>query len=97
MHIDVTGRRLEITDALREYVFQKFARLERHFDKINHVHAILSVEKNTQKAEASIHLAGGEIFADAKADDMYAAIDALTDKLVRQLEKHKEKVRHSNH
>lgn len=94
MQIDVTGRHLDVTDPLREYVFQKLAKLERHFDKITHVHAILSVEKNIQKAEATIHLAGGELFAEAENENMYAAIDSLADKLVRQVEKHKEKVRH---
>jgi putative sigma-54 modulation protein len=36
-------------------------------------------------------MAGAELFAAAESDDMYAAIDALTDKLDRQLNKHKGK------
>ena len=46
-----------------------------------------------QKAEATIHVAGADIFANAESEDMYAAIDLLADKLDRQLIKHNEKSR----
>jgi putative sigma-54 modulation protein len=47
----------------------------------------------TQKAEATIHVSGGELFANSEHQDLYAAIDALSDKLDRQLIKYKEKHR----
>jgi putative sigma-54 modulation protein len=53
---------------------------------------ILSVEKLRHKAEATIHVAGSEIFADAVEEDMYASLDALIDKIDRQIKRHKEKV-----
>ena len=56
------------------------------------VQVILSVEKLRHKAEATIHVAGSEIFADAVDEDMYAALDALIDKIDRQIKRHKEKV-----
>jgi putative sigma-54 modulation protein len=56
---------------------------------------VLSVEKLRHKAEATIHITGNDLFADAVEEDMYAAIDALADKLDRQIKKHKEKL--SNH
>lgn len=93
MQINLTGHHLELTDALRSYVHEKFAKLERHFDHITNVHVILNVEKLTQKAEATLHVNGGEIFADSTHDDMYAAIDGLIDKLDRQVIKHKEKLK----
>jgi putative sigma-54 modulation protein len=68
------------------------SRLERHFDHITNVHVILGVEKERQKAEATIHVSRGKLFANAEQDDMYAAIDSLVDKLDRQLKKHKEKL-----
>ncbi|RCU49849.1 MULTISPECIES: ribosome hibernation promoting factor [Corallincola] len=92
MQINLTGHHVEVTDSLREYVDGKFSKLERHFDHINNVHVILNVEKLTQKAEATLHLNGGEIFANAEHRDMYAAIDSLIDKLDRQVIKHKEKL-----
>lgn len=93
MQINLTGHHVDITDALREYVDTKFAKLERHFDHITNVHVILNVEKLTQKAEATVHLAGAEVFATSEHEDMYAAIDGLIDKLDRQVVKHKEKIK----
>lgn len=94
MQLNITGHHVEITDALRGYVTDKLSRLERHFDHVTNVHVVLSVEKQRQKAEATIHITGNELFADAVDEDMYAAIDALADKLDRQIKKHKEKVTH---
>lgn len=91
MQINLTGHHVEITDSLRNYVDLKFEKLERHFDHINNVHVILNVEKLKQKAEATVHLSGAEVFANAEHTDMYAAIDGLIDKLDRQVIKHKEK------
>ena len=92
MQINLTGHHVEITTSLKEYVDTKFTKLERHFDHINNVHVILNVEKLVQKAEATVHLNGGEVFATAEHADMYAAIDGLIDKLDRQVIKHKEKI-----
>ena len=92
MQLNLTGRHVEITDSLRDYVNTKFAKLERHFDHINNVHVILDVEKLSQKAEATLHVNGGELFASTEHKDMYAAIDSLIDKLDRQVIKHKEKL-----
>lgn len=93
MQINLTGHHVDITDSLRSYVDTKFEKLERHFDHINNVHVILNVEKLSQKAEATVHLSGGEVFANSEHTDMYAAIDSLIDKLDRQVIKHKEKQR----
>ena len=92
MQINLTGRHVEVTTALRDYVNNKFAKLERHFDHINNVHVILDVEKLVQKAEATLHVNGGELFATSEHQDMYASIDGLVDKLDRQIIKHKEKL-----
>lgn len=95
MQINITGHHIDITNALRDFVQEKFSRLERHFDNMTSVHVILNVEKDRKNAEATIHVSQGNIFADARDEDMYAAIDALVDKLDRQLKKHKEKL--TNH
>jgi putative sigma-54 modulation protein len=91
MQLSITGHHVEVSDFLRNYVTEKFERLERHYDHITNVHVVLSVEKLVQKAEATVHTSGAEIFADATSEDMYAAIDSLIDKLDRQVLKHKEK------
>ena len=93
MQINLTGHHVEITDALRQYVTNKIERLERHFDYVTNVHVVLSVEKLQQKAEATMHMSGADVFADSVNEDMYAAIDGLVDKLDRQVKKHKEKLK----
>ena len=91
MQVNISGHQLEVTKPLREYTESKLNKLAGHFDKITNVQVILEVEKLKQKVEATLHIAGGEVVANAEHDDMYAAIDLLTDKLDRQLIKHKEK------
>jgi putative sigma-54 modulation protein len=92
MQINQTGHHIELTDSLRNFVDTKFERLERHFEHITNIHVILSVEKERQKAEATINVNRGQLFAESQHEDMYAAIDSLLDKLDRQLKKHKEKL-----
>lgn len=93
MNLSVTGQHLDVTDPLKDYVHEKMNKLERHFDHLTDIHVILSVEKLRQQAEAVLDLAGARIHAEAEEHDMYAAIDALTDKLDRQVIKHKEKLK----
>jgi putative sigma-54 modulation protein len=96
MQIIVTGHQVVVTDALRDYVTAKFERIVRHFDQLHDATVTLSVEKLLQKVEATLHCAASKtIHADAQATDMYAAIDALADKMDRQVKKHKEKL--TNH
>ena len=97
MQVNVSGHHIEVTDALKTYVETKLDRLERHFDQITNINVILSVEKLRQKAESTIRVSGGEIYADAVEDDLYAAIDSMTDKLDRQLIKKKEKISDRKH
>jgi len=92
MQINLTGHHVEITESMREYVNSKFAKLERHFDHINNVYVVLTVEKFTQIAEATVHLNGTEVHAKADSEDMYASIDSLIDKLDRQILKYKGKI-----
>lgn len=91
MQITITGHHIDVTDSLRNYVNEKFQRLERHFDQVLDTHVILSVEKLAQKAEATVHVNGATLFAEDEQADLYAAIDNLVDKLNRQTIKHKEK------
>lgn len=91
MQINLTGHHVEITDSLRDYVDTKFAKLERHFDNINNVYVVLTVEKTNQIAESTINITGGEVHAKSENKDMYASIDALVDKLDRQILKFKGK------
>jgi len=91
MQLNITGHHVDITPAIRDYVVNKLDRIERHFDNVGKVHVVLGVEKNVQRAEATVHVTGNDLFAVAEDENLYAAIDALSDKLDRQIIKHKEK------
>ena len=91
MQIKISGHHVEVTDALRSHVLSKMDKLERHFDHITNANVTLSVEKQRQKADAHVHIAGNDIVAQAESADMYGSIDALIDKLDRQILKHKGK------
>jgi putative sigma-54 modulation protein len=92
MQINLSGHHVEITEALRENVNTKMAKLSRHFDHINNVNIVLTIEKLNQIAEASIHVSGTDIHAKAENADMYVSIDNLVDKLDRQILKYKGKM-----
>ncbi|HXR18913.1 MAG TPA: ribosome-associated translation inhibitor RaiA [Steroidobacteraceae bacterium] len=92
MQLSVTGHHVEITAAMRSYVEKKLDRIMRHFDHVIDTHFVLTVEKLLHKAEATLRVRGETIHALASEGDMYAAIDALADKLERRLRKHKEKL-----
>lgn len=92
MQLNVTGHHVDITTSLKGYVERKLDRIVRHSDHVMDVHCILTVEKLRHKAEAKVLLTGATVYADATEDDMYAAIDALADKLDRRVKKHKEKL-----
>ena len=92
MEINFTGHQIEVTDALREFTTTKLSKLERHFDKVGNINVVFRVEKLQHIAEATIHMAKHEVHAHAESEDLYSAIDALVDKLDRQIVKHKEKL-----
>jgi len=92
MQIIVKGHQVEVTAALHDYAIAKFERVTRHFDHLHELNICLGIEKLLHKAEATILLSGKTIHADATATDMYAAIDALVDKIDSQVRKHKEKI-----
>ena len=90
MQLLVTGHHIEVTAAMRSYVEKKLERIVRHFDHVIDVQCIFSVEKLSHKAEATLKVRGKDIHAVAVDENMYAAIDALADKLDRLVVKRKE-------
>jgi putative sigma-54 modulation protein len=92
MQLNVTGHHVDITTSMKDYVEKKLDRIVRHSDHVIDVHCVLTVEKLRHKAEATVLLTGATVHADATDENMYAAIDALADKLDRRVKKHKEKL-----
>jgi putative sigma-54 modulation protein len=97
MKLDITGRSVDVTVALREFTEDKLRKLERLVDGPSEAHVVLRIDKHRQSAEIqfksrSIVLSGTE-----ETDDLYVSIGEVVDKLERQLLKHKEKVRDHRH
>jgi len=92
MQVNITGQNVDITEALRTFIDEKFERIERHVKSVTPAHVILHIEKTQQRAEATINVKGAQLFAESVGSDLYAAVDTLVDKLVRQAIKHKEKM-----
>lgn len=102
MNLTISGHHLEVTPAIREYVQNKLTRLTRHFDNIIGITVILGIENQTakekrQRAEINLHMKGKDLHAESFAEDLYAAIDTLMDKMDRQVIKHKDKVQDHQH
>lgn len=92
MNLNISGHHLDLTDALRNHVRTKMQRVERHFDHVIDAEVVLEVEKLRHKAEATLHLSGRTLHAEAVEADMYAAIDVMIGRLDRQIRKFKEKI-----
>jgi putative sigma-54 modulation protein len=92
MLIETHGQQMDVTPALRDYVETKLGRLSRLYDPPLQVRTQLSIDKPDHRAEATVMVSGKTLHADARAADMYAAIDLLADKLDRMLVKEKKKM-----
>jgi putative sigma-54 modulation protein len=102
MNLTISGHHLDLTPAIREYVQAKLERIRRHFDHVIDIAVILTVDKlpqkeKRQKAEINLRVRGKDLHAESIAQDLYAAIDALIDKLDRQVIKYKTKIQDHQH
>ena len=97
MNLNITGRHVEVTPAIRDYLSSKLDRVIRHFDNVTSVTVTLSVEKLKQKVDVTLHVRGKDIFVESEDADLYAAIDELTDKLDRQVGRYKTKAQDHGH
>lgn len=94
MHVTVTGRNIELTPSLKDYLIEKLRRAQKHFDHPLDATALLSVAKNpsianNQTAEVTLKVNGTVIRGEESTENMYASIDLVADKIERQLRKYK--------
>lgn len=97
MKTTVKGKNIEVTEALRSSVEKKLSKLDKYFEPDVEAHVTLSVEKNRHIIEVTIPFNGVILRGEESNDDMYASIDLVTDKLVRQIRKQKTKLQRRNH
>ena len=94
MQILVTGRHVEVTDEVREYVEAKAGRLTKHYDRIHEIEVILDHESEQFSVEMIVHADHKHTFvARGTGPHTFALVDEIVVKLERQLTKHKEKNR----
>lgn len=97
MKMTVTGKNIEITDALKNIVSKKLSRLERYFNPEVEVHVTLSVQRKRHIIEVTIPFNGVILRGEETNDDMYTSIDLVVDKLERQIRKQKTKLQRRTH
>ncbi|WML46911.1 ribosome-associated translation inhibitor RaiA [Neobacillus sp. PS3-34] len=95
MNYNIRGENIEVTPAIREYVEKKISKLERYFTETPEANVNVNLkffQDKTSKVEVTIPMPHLVLRAEETNVDMYAAIDLITDKLERQIRKHKTKV-----
>ncbi len=92
MRIEVRGKNIELTNALREYVEKRLSKLERFIDDLKEAQVTLSVEGDSHRVEVTIPLNGVILRGEEKTDDMYSSVDLVVDKLEKQIDKYKTRI-----
>jgi putative sigma-54 modulation protein len=96
MQVNITGKNLEVTEALREHIEKKTGRLDRYLPNITDIRVELSVEntraaKDRQVAQVTLRTKHALLRAEEASADMFASIDAVMDKMQRQIDHYKGK------
>jgi len=89
MKTTIVARKLELTEGLKNYIEKKIAKLDRFFGDDAAAKVTISVEKDRQKAEATIHCENTIYRVEETTSDMYVTIDKIIDDMERQIRKHK--------
>ena len=92
MNISISGRHMDMTDAIQEHVRSGLEKLRHHFDRVIDVEVVLRVEKRRHLAEVNLHANGLRLNAKESSDDMYASIDSVLQKIDRQITKYKDRI-----
>jgi putative sigma-54 modulation protein len=93
LKINITGRHLDVTPAMKEYTQEKVEKLGRFYDRIHGVDAVLSDEGDRQVVEVKAHVGKGTtLVGKVENPDIYAALDLVVDKMERLITRYKEKL-----
>lgn len=97
MRYIISGKNIDVTEGLKNAVYDKIGKLERFFTPDTEIHVTLSVEKERKKIEVTIPVKGSIIRAEEVSNDMYASIDLVEEIIERQLRKYKNKLTNHKH
>lgn len=96
MRLDIRGKNLELTDALKDYTTKRLSKLEKYIDDVKEAQVALSVEGDGHKVEVTIPLNGVLLRGEEATDDMYSSIDLVVEKLEKQIDKYKTRLYRNN-
>ena len=88
----ITGRNMEVSEGLRQYVEKKFSKLDYYFTDDTEIHVTLSKQRGDEKVEVTIPMRGTTVHAEETSQDMYLTIDLLQDIIERQLRRNRKKI-----
>ncbi len=98
MEFKLSGRHMDLTPAIHDYADKKTQRLHRYFDRIQSIEGVIERRDRLFHVEVVVDAEHTQPFvAHETGEDLYAAIDIITDKLERQLTDHKERLRNRKH
>ena len=89
MSVNVKGRNIDVTPALREYVEKKITKVTKQFKTVGDISAVLKVEKGNHIVEITVPASGILLRAQETTKDMYSSIDLVVEKIERQIHKYK--------
>src|SRR5690625_567245 len=95
IRITVSGKNIQVTQALREHAESRAARLQRYFDDERrpvNVDIVLATQRERHKAEVTMQVGSLLVRGEGDTDDMYASIDAAIDRIGRQVRKYKTRI-----
>ena len=92
MRYTISGKNIEVSEALKNIVMDKLGKLERYFTPETEIIVTMSVEKERQKIEVTIPVKGNIIRSEQVSNDMYVSIDLVEEVIERQLRKYKNKI-----
>ncbi len=97
MKVNIYGKNMQLTEALKEATIKKVERLDKFFQKDVEAKVVLSIERKNQKVEVTIPFNGRIARVEESSDDMYNSIDEAVESLEQQLRKYKTKLQDKKH
>ena len=94
MKININNRHGKVSPAIKEKIEHWLEASQDRYGDISSALVIIEQSERQDEVEATLHIKGKDVFAKAAGENLYVAIDALSDKIDRQLAKIKEKLSH---